>query len=255
MGDTDCTRQIGRWFSEFLPNSYMIYGPDDWQRCFLAAADQQLGRPADLSMPESAATADVRVGLLSRGLIHVGDQKRVREDAAKTLDLAVQESNKDLSCERAALRLAAVEWLARAGVVADEGKNPFLGQSEIAASPSAGDSERQAAESAQVLRAQEPQESRKGPIGRKPVRRNQKYRLIDGALQGIAESRPRTQEEVFQALEGRHVVIPPAEPFMAGRGWIAGFRRDPAAARAWLSKRWAELSLSPLPRGPKNPKK
>ena len=82
-----------------------------------------------------------------------------------------------------------------------------------------------------------------------------KYKVIDEALRKIAESLPRTQEEVFQSLEGRHVVIPPAEPFVTARGWIAGFRRDAAAARAWLSKRRAELDLSPLPRGPKNPKK
>ncbi len=100
--------------------------------------------------------------------------------------------------------------------------------------------------------AQGSKESRKATT---PVRRNQKYKVIDEALRKIAESLPRTQEEVFQSLEGRHVVVPPAEPFMTARGWIAGFRRDAAAARAWLSKRWKELSLSPMPRGPKNPKK
>ena len=48
----------------------------------------------------------------------------------------------------------------------------------------------------------------------------------------------------------------PAEPFETARGWMAGFRRDEAAARAWLSKRWrVTLDLPPLPRGPKNPKK
>jgi hypothetical protein len=87
------------------------------------------------------------------------------------------------------------------------------------------------------------------------ARRSSRYRAIDKALQEIAQSRPRTQEEVFQALDGRHVVIPPAQPFVDARGWIVGFHRDAGAARAWLSKRWAELNLSPLPRGPKNPKK
>ena len=96
-------------------------------------------------------------------------------------------------------------------------------------------------------------ESRKA---KKPVRRNQKYKVIDAALEKVADGRPSTQEEVFQSLDARHVVIPPAEPFISARGWIAGFRRDSVqGARAWLSKRWAELNLSPLPRGPKNPKK
>jgi hypothetical protein len=104
-----------------------------------------------------------------------------------------------------------------------------------------------------------------GPVGpeserpghrkaQKPVRRNQKYMTIDEALQEIAESHPRTQEEVFQALQGR-VGFPPAEPFEAARGWMAGFRLDEALARSWLSKRWKELNLPPLPRGPKKLKK
>jgi hypothetical protein len=82
--------------------------------------------------------------------------------------------------------------------------------------------------------AQRPQEVSKANM--RPVRRHPRYTKIDEALQEIAESHPRTQEEVFRALEGR-AGFPPAEPFETARGWIAGFRRDKPAARAWLSKR------------------
>jgi hypothetical protein len=98
--------------------------------------------------------------------------------------------------------------------------------------------------------AQGPQEAHKAK--KKPVRRHARYTKIDEALQEIADSRPRSQQEVFRALEGR-VAFPPAGPFEAARGWIPGFRLDQSAARSWLSKRWAELDLPPLPRGPKNP--
>ena len=113
------------------------------------------------------------------------------------------------------------------------------------------ESARQESQQRGTQKAQGSKESRKTA---RPVRRNQRYKVIDEALRKIAQSSPRTQEEVFQSLEDRHVVIPPAEPFMTARGWIAGFRRDALGARAWLSKRWGELSLSSLPRGPKNPK-
>lgn len=93
---------------------------------------------------------------------------------------------------------------------------------------------------------------RRKPRGKEPTRRNPRYKQIDAALRNISESRPRTQEEVFQLLDGRHVPPPPAEPFHSARGWMAGFRRDRSAARAWLSKRWSELKLTPLPRGPKS---
>jgi hypothetical protein len=114
-----------------------------------------------------------------------------------------------------------------------------LGVSELPAPAKAGTTARE---------TPEPSGTRKA---KKPVRRNKKYRVIDKALEEFAESKPRTQQEVFQWLEGRHVVLPPAEPFMDARGWMAGFRQHPGAARAWLSKRWAELDLAPLPRGPK----
>jgi len=93
---------------------------------------------------------------------------------------------------------------------------------------------------------------RRGP---QMARRSPRYKAICKTLVEIAESRPSTQEEVFKMLDGRHVVTPHAEPFMAARGWIAGFRQHPAAARAWLSKRWAELNLPRLPPGPKTRKK
>jgi hypothetical protein len=107
---------------------------------------------------------------------------------------------------------------------------------------------------AEVASSQDRQVPEQSRREKKLVRRNQKYKTIDEALKKVADSRPQTQEEVFKALEGR-VVSPPAEPFETARGWMAGFRRDEATARAWLSKRWRELNLPPLPRGPKNQKK
>lgn len=106
----------------------------------------------------------------------------------------------------------------------------------------------------EVQRAMAPARSprKQGRPTKVSARRNQRYSAIDVALRQIGESRPRTQEEVFQSLQGRRVVLPLAEPFLTAHGWMAGFRRDQASARAWLSKRWAELDLLPLPRGPKN---
>jgi len=247
MGDTDCTREVRRWFSKFLIESYMTYGPDDWQRCVLAAADQQLGKPVDLSMPKSRAIADVRIALLSRGASRVSDQKPWQVDAADAVDLAVQESNMDLGSERAALRLAALEWLTQIAKAADEEKHPFIARSGAEADLLQSGVGRTPPSDAL-------QRSRVRPNGTRPTTRNQKYKVIDEALQAIAESRPSSQEEVIQALEGR-VAIPFADPFLAARGWLAGFHLNEANARAWLSKRWAGLNLPTLPRGPKRPKK
>jgi hypothetical protein len=81
-------------------------------------------------------------------------------------------------------------------------------------------------------------------------RRNPRYAKIDTVLRAISESHPKGHKDVFELLEGR-VSVPDADPFRSARGWINGFNSDSAAARAWLSKAWKRLDLTPFPRGPK----
>jgi hypothetical protein len=85
---------------------------------------------------------------------------------------------------------------------------------------------------------------------RPPVQQSEKYAAIDKALKSVAESLPKTQEEVFKALDGR-VAHAEAEPFKTARGWHAGFKKDSPRARSWLSKSWSRLGLPPFSRGPK----
>jgi hypothetical protein len=98
---------------------------------------------------------------------------------------------------------------------------------------------------------QPPESSRRKP---KPPKRSARYERVDKALCEAAEIRPSSQMEIFQFLDRRNKALPPCEPFRSWKGWIKGFRKNEARARAWLSKRWALLELSPLPRGPKQKK-
>jgi hypothetical protein len=89
---------------------------------------------------------------------------------------------------------------------------------------------------------------------KKPIRTRQaspKYRKIDVVLKQIAGAQPADHREVFAQLKSRKVPTPDAEPFRSAHGWKEGFDKNPFAARAWLSKRWAGLHLSPFARGPK----
>jgi hypothetical protein len=381
MADAEIGRRVADWAARFLKSAYMRERADDWERCLFAAADRKLRCPVGLPMPASTATADVRMALLAVDLV---DYLTVepRQDAALTLTLADQAIPEDFSCERAALRLKALEWAPKVlqstpstevlsfsessetqdlkngpdvhvfwgpywtgGILSlrnegtESAKNvrlrcstaggwrPIL-RPEVVASISAGTTARVVDETAQtpghgqsiadfvhslpsnehtmtvtfedrlgerrerdfrviaaekrtitdslavtfyagalrrvatpriqIPRAssrQEGEQPDKSRSGKHPTRRNPRYKQIDAALKEISESRPRTQEEVFQLLDGRHVPLPPAEPFLSARGWNAGFSRNRAAARAWLSKRWAELNLLPLPRGPKSRRK
>ena len=111
------------WISKFLKSSYELDRTEDWQRCLFATGDRQLGGPLSLPVPKSIAIADVRTALLARGLIDSGDDNQAAEDDAQTLRLAIREPQNELSCDRAALRLAAVESVIRAAAPAAGGKH------------------------------------------------------------------------------------------------------------------------------------
>ena len=84
---------------------------------------------------------------------------------------------------------------------------------------------------------------------RPSIKATSRYAAIDAKLKDISESKPRSHQDVFRRLDGERVAN--AEPFRSARGWFAGFKKDPEAARAWLSKRWSLLGLPSFPRGPK----
>jgi hypothetical protein len=136
IADVNITSQVVRWVSKFLRSSYEADRAMKWERCLFAVADRQLGKPLDLAMPRSAATADVRIALLARDLIEDGDGIQAREDAVRTLELAVQEVPKDFSCERAALRLAALEYVTGGPIPANKNEE-FVNRAEIDANAKA----------------------------------------------------------------------------------------------------------------------
>lgn len=107
----ETTRRAADWAARFLKSGYTRGRAEDWERCLFAAADRKLGSPLGLPMPTSAATADVRVALMAVDLV---DQLAVepRQDGVLTLALVDQDLPEDFNCERAALRLKALEWTA-----------------------------------------------------------------------------------------------------------------------------------------------
>jgi len=88
---------------------------------------------------------------------------------------------------------------------------------------------------------------------RRPNRPNPRHIQIDSALRQCADAKPRSHEEVLRSLDNRYkTLIPHAEPFRSAGGWLAGFQKDPARARAWLSQHWTCLGLRAFSPGPKN---
>jgi len=122
VADADLTGRVVKWASKFLKKSYDTERAEDWQRSLFAVADQQLGSWLNLSFPKSAATADVRTALVVRGLIETGGDNQAAEDDAQTLSLAIREPQNELNCDRAALRLTAVESVIGAAKPSSGGK-------------------------------------------------------------------------------------------------------------------------------------
>jgi hypothetical protein len=114
LANAEVSGQVAGWAMRFLKSAYDRDRAEDWQRCLFAAADLKLGTPLKLSFPNSAAAADVRAALMAKGLINCPDVQ-VRQDAERILQITTQEALDDVDCERAALRLAGVEWVIRRG--------------------------------------------------------------------------------------------------------------------------------------------
>jgi hypothetical protein len=119
VAETELTDLVLKWTSKFLKNSYDSERTDDWQRCFFVAADRQLRSPLNLFLPKSQATADVRTAFLARGVIDADGP--VEEDRQQTLTLAMRDLPEELTCDRAAVRLAALESVIRGAEAPEPG--------------------------------------------------------------------------------------------------------------------------------------
>src|ERR1700729_1475088 len=110
-GDAALTGLVVEFVAKIKKNLYDLDRTEDWQRVLFAAADQLLGGSPNIPIAKSGATADVRTALAARGLISASDNCQTMADDMQTLELAIREPQNELNCDRAALRLAAVESL------------------------------------------------------------------------------------------------------------------------------------------------
>jgi hypothetical protein len=120
LADDAITASVRVWMDRFLKASYDMERTEEWCRCLLAAADRQLDSPQNLSIPPSAAIADVRTALVMRGVLP--EEILASDDSETTLRLAWKEPQADLPFDRAMLRLSATEFVIRNAEVPSGGK-------------------------------------------------------------------------------------------------------------------------------------
>ena len=126
----ELTGAVAKWVASFLESSYKRGGAEDWQRCLFAAADRKIGSPLKLAIPDAIESADVRIALLAHRLADF-DDAGIKRDTAHLTEAITLEFPGDGDCERAALRLAALEW-----VIRGRGDSPgAVDQSQSASDP------------------------------------------------------------------------------------------------------------------------
>jgi hypothetical protein len=98
---------------KFLAQCYDFRGIQEWQKCLFAAAQRAVDAVPILKVPQSASVADVRVALCASGLLPMPDRAQGELDEIEALSPLKQEVDIHIDVARAALRLAAFEWLNR----------------------------------------------------------------------------------------------------------------------------------------------
>jgi hypothetical protein len=105
--------QIVTWLSSFLPRIYNLDGTENWQRSLFESADHVLGGRIKLTATPGEAE-DIRVALAAKNVLPQGSGKQAKEEEEKALKLILTQGITELSYERAAIRLAALEHIVRA---------------------------------------------------------------------------------------------------------------------------------------------
>lgn len=109
------------WAAKFIAKSYAMSGVHDWQRCLLSAVSSLIGCP-QLPMPTEQMVADVRVALRSKGLFTDSDRTVLEQDEAHSLGLLKEQVDGRIGLVRAALRIAAFDWIQRSVPTAVPGR-------------------------------------------------------------------------------------------------------------------------------------
>jgi hypothetical protein len=113
LADASVSAKIVTWLSSFLKKIYHMDGTEDWQRCLFQGADRVLGGSVGLASPLSEQTADAYSALTAKGIFVTANGKTTEEEDEKALRLILQQGTYEVPYERAAVRLAALEYALR----------------------------------------------------------------------------------------------------------------------------------------------
>jgi len=113
LADAVVSAKIVSWLSSFLKTIYDLDGTENWQRCLFQAADRVLGNGVGIPSPVLGEAEDVYVALTAKGIFTSANGRTTEEEEEKALGLILLQGTSQISYERAAIRLAALEYVVR----------------------------------------------------------------------------------------------------------------------------------------------
>ena len=113
FADASVSAKIGTWLSSFLKTIYQLDGTENWQRCLFHAADALLGSKIGIPIPLHEHAEDVHLALAAKGLFAPANGNAAEQEEEKVLKLILLPDTSQISYERAAIRLAALEYVVR----------------------------------------------------------------------------------------------------------------------------------------------
>jgi hypothetical protein len=113
LADTSVSAKVVSWLSSFLKTIYDLDGTENWQRSLFQAADRVLGHGTGIPSPASGEAEDVYVALTAKGIFAPASSESSDQEEEKALRLILLQGASQVSYERAAIRLAALEYVVR----------------------------------------------------------------------------------------------------------------------------------------------
>jgi hypothetical protein len=114
LADSGVSSQMVTWLSRFLSNIYILDGTENWQRSLFQAADHVLGGGIKLSASAHSQAEDVRIALAAKNALPRSSAVQAEQEEEGALSLILAQGTTKVSYERAAIRLAALEYIVRA---------------------------------------------------------------------------------------------------------------------------------------------
>lgn len=117
LGERETSKQVAEWMTNFILESYEMRGVESWHKCLFAAAQRAAKATPELTVPDDAAAADVRVVLSARGLLEKKDGAEREREEQQALRNLKRRSGAEPELTRAALSLAAYNIISNASAL------------------------------------------------------------------------------------------------------------------------------------------